>query len=79
MLEDQTDAGAPGSREFFADALAKFDGSNTGRLTIDQLRDALASTGLSTIQVNPALRQAASNRTCCVAAGSLHRPGGHYR
>ena len=55
MLDDHTDEGAPGSREFFADALAKFDGSNTGRLTIDQLRDALASTGLSTIQVNPAL------------------------
>jgi len=58
MLEDQTDAGAPGSREFFADALAKFDGSNTGRLTIDQLRDALASTGLSTIQVHSIVQEA---------------------
>jgi len=49
-------------RKFFDEALSKFDEHKTGRLTIDQLRDALASTGLSTIQVHSIVQEATIGR-----------------
>jgi Ca2+-binding EF-hand superfamily protein len=49
-------------RKFFCDTFSKFDAHGTGRLTIDQTRDALASVGISTIQVQSMIEEATRGR-----------------
>jgi len=62
-------------RKFFSEKLDAFDAQGTGRLTLDQLRDGLASVGLSTIQVQSMVEEAVFGRDtgCLVNIKSFSR------